>query len=118
MVENHGSNNDTTGIGGYFLILDRLFDTLSERIYKHWVKDHQDVRVHNTDKRENVLDRFLFKGSGGGKMKEVMNSDFAVRVKVAFDISAALKYLHEKSIIYRDLVSFGSIIAAATAVCV
>jgi hypothetical protein len=119
MVENHGSNNDTTGIGGYFLILDRLFDTLSERIYKHWVKDHQDVRVHNTGKRENVLDRFLFKGSGGNKMKEVMNSDLAVRVKVAFDISAALKYLHEKSIIYRDLVSFGSIIAAAaTAACV
>lgn len=91
MVENGGANGM-----GYFLILDRLFDTLTERIYKHWVKDHQDVHV----KKENVLDR-LFKN----KMRDEMNSDLAVRVKVAFDISAALKYLHEKSIIYRDLVS-------------
>lgn len=89
MVENGGANGM-----GYFLILDRLFDTLTERIYKHWVKDHQDVHV----KKENVLDR-LFKN----KMRDEMNSDLAVRVKVAFDICAALTYLHEKSIIYRDL---------------
>jgi serine/threonine protein kinase len=37
------------------------------------------------------------------KKKEERDSNLAVRLKVAFDISAALKFLHSKSIIYRDL---------------
>lgn len=76
---------------GYFLVLDRLFDTLSERIYKKWQKEH---RIEVT--------RNLF-GRMNKEEKDARNRDLAVRLKVAFDVCAALKFLHGKSIIYRDL---------------
>lgn len=76
---------------GYFLILDRLFDTLSERIFGEWKEEHPVA----------LKKKFLFLTSK--PKKEERNKKLAVRLKVAFDISAALKFLHSKSIIYRDL---------------
>eukprot|EP00571_Detonula_confervacea_P011975 CAMPEP_0172306786 /NCGR_PEP_ID=MMETSP1058-20130122/7784_1 /TAXON_ID=83371 /ORGANISM="Detonula confervacea, Strain CCMP 353" /LENGTH=526 /DNA_ID=CAMNT_0013018779 /DNA_START=12 /DNA_END=1592 /DNA_ORIENTATION=+ len=76
---------------GYFLILDRLFDTLSERVYGEWKGGHL----------LTLKKKFGFLSSK--KEKEARNTSLAVRLKVAFDISAALKFLHSKCIIYRDL---------------
>lgn len=76
---------------GYFLVLDRLFDTLSDRIYKKWQKEHR-IEV-----KKNLLGRMNKQG------KEDRDRDLAVRLKVAFDVCAALKFLHGKCIIYRDL---------------
>ena len=82
---------------GYFLVLDRLFDTLNERIYEKWQEEH---RVEAT-------------GGGGclsllfGKKNTIASAEenkyLGERLKVAFDISAALKFLHNKNIIYRDI---------------
>lgn len=76
---------------GYFLVLDRLFNTLSDQIYTEWQSKHLIVVKKKMG--------FLTPKSE----KEERDKNLAVRLKVAFDISAAIKFLHSKSIIYRDL---------------
>lgn len=91
-------NNSGGGGGGinnmgYFLVLDRLYDTLGDRIYDDWKLNHvltvRKAGLFNLKKnKDDILDR---------------NEDISIRLKVAMDMSAAIKYLHEKNIIYRDL---------------
>jgi serine/threonine protein kinase len=72
----------------YFLVLDRLYDTLSVKIEGAWKrqKDHleNDFFVWNRHRK------------GRGLWDE--------RVGVARDLARALAYLHDMGIIYRDLV--------------
>jgi serine/threonine protein kinase len=65
---------------GYFLLLDRLQCTLEHKI-DHW---------RNFDKALSLE---------GKKRKGFL----AERLHVAFDVAAALSYLHKNNIIYRDL---------------
>lgn len=79
-----------TGLeGGYFIIMDRLYDTLETRI-GNWKVESKKVKG---------LFKGVLKDRGGKKRMEMMAS----RLNVAFDICGALKYLHSKDIIYRDL---------------
>ena len=80
---------------GYFLVLDRLFDTLSERIYSKWQEEHNVVGAGCCP--------FLPFGAKYQQAKKEEMKYLGERLKVAFDISAALKFLHSKNIIYRDL---------------
>jgi len=68
-----------------FLILDRLYDTLLDRLGQWEKRSHKWV--------VNLLD---FR-----KIKE--RSFFAERLTVAYDIASALEYLHDRNVIYRDL---------------
>lgn len=82
---------------GYFLVLDRLFDTLSERIYNKWQDEHCVVGLTSSG---------CFCLPFGKKYDQAVKEEMKClgeRLKVAFDISAALKFLHSKNIIYRDL---------------
>ena len=66
---------------GYFIILDRLYDTLEQKIPK-WKAE---VSKSNPFKRkENKI-------------------HFATRLIAAYDIASALKYLHDRQIMFRDL---------------
>lgn len=65
---------------GYFLLLDRLQCTLEHKI-EHWRNFNKAVRGDNKKRRG-----FL-----------------AERLHVSFDVAAALSYLHNNHIIYRDL---------------
>jgi len=65
---------------GYFLLLDRLQCTLEHKL-DHWRNFNKIV------------------GSDGKKQRGFL----AERLHVAFDIAAALSYLHAHQVIYRDL---------------
>ena len=73
----------------YFLVLDRLYDTLNDRIGGEW--------KHRRDHLE--LDFFVW---GRGRKVKMLWEE---RLGVAKDLAGALSYLHDMSIIYRDLVS-------------
>jgi len=71
----------------YFLVIDRLYDTLDHRLHT-WA---------NKRSRGSLLRRMSDrKGTKAAALYEE-------RIKAAHDIAAALAYLHEKNIVYRDL---------------
>ena len=75
---------------GFFLILDRLEGTLEDRI-NEWKND---------PKALGITKKSGFKKLFGSKSVQEIPLDI---LKMIRDISAALKYLHGRNIIYRDL---------------
>jgi serine/threonine protein kinase len=75
------------GSPGFMLILDRLTLTLEEKI-NQWQLDHR-----------------KFRGALGIFRRDVVGLEdiFMQRLVVLFDISRAMRYLHKKRIIYRDI---------------
>lgn len=82
---------------GYFLVLDRLFNTLGDQIYDVWSPSNRLQEGH----RLRIRKAFGFFSLKNDVKKR--DEDLVIRLKVAFDLSAAIKYLHSKNIIYRDL---------------
>ena len=76
--------------GAYFVLMDRLYDTLEFRIHDVWKKEAK--------KYKGFLKGPL-KDRKGDKRKDLLIR----RLTVAFDISGALRYLHDRDIIFRDL---------------
>ncbi|VEU44681.1 unnamed protein product [Pseudo-nitzschia multistriata] len=72
----------------YFIMMDRLYDTLEKRIGK-WAKQNRRYSGLNG----KLLDR------KGQKKKDLLEE----RVVDAFDLSDAIGYLHQKNIVYRDI---------------
>ena len=74
---------------GYFLVLERMTETLTKRI-KSWMD-------------RDRMNQGLMRCFTGGARKEV--ELYQERIAASYDIASALHYLHTNNIIYRDLVS-------------
>lgn len=72
----------------YFIVMDRLYDTLEKRI-KEWEARSRRLR--------GIAGRLTDpKGRKAGQLYEE-------RIHAAYDLAAAIEYLHEKGIVYRDI---------------
>lgn len=74
----------------YFLILDRLEDTL-------------DKRMRSWKTREQAVDAFIDSPKSFDLEKSILNNDILDRVNVVSQVAEALRYLHSKNIVFRDL---------------
>jgi serine/threonine protein kinase len=72
---------------GYFIVLDRLYDTLTDRMAA-W-----------KEKKTNLSGFSRVRDLKGAKKKEL----WVTRLMVAYELTGALKYLHDNNIVYRDL---------------
>ena len=73
----------------YFIVMDRLYDTLEKRIVK-WEKR---LKRNSGLLGGSILDR------KGEKKKNILEE----KLVSAFDLSAAIDYMHKRFILYRDL---------------
>eukprot|EP00979_Chaetoceros_neogracilis_P016179 scaffold7259_cov267-Chaetoceros_neogracile.AAC.15 len=71
----------------FFIILDRLYDTLSQRMVR-WKKANRKMSGFRSVKDIR------------GKKKEL---ELEKRMRIAYDICSALSFMHKNNIIYRDL---------------
>ena len=72
----------------YFIVLDRLYDTLEARIPK-WKLE--------TKKANSVMNKMKKKSTE--KNMEILET----KLGYAYDLMGAIEYLHKKGLIYRDL---------------
>lgn len=70
----------------YFLVLDRLYETLDEKIEVIWPKEYK-----------GLTGPFAFIGNDKSKSRRL----YLDRLIVAHDLSTVFRYLHEKRIVYR-----------------
>ena len=77
------------GPRGYFIVLDRLYDTLEQRtgLWSH--------RLQKANRPTGWMTR-----------SKVQREIWEQRLVVAYDLASALEYMHSMGIAYRDLVSF------------
>ena len=76
---------------GFFLVFERLDSTLSQRL-SHW---------KHTENKQSSKSSSFFSLIRSKSQKSICTFD--ERIRVAYDIAEALCYLHQKSILFRDL---------------
>lgn len=76
-------------VGGFFIVVDRLVETLEQRL-ETW-RDEQ---------MRNVAPRFAWLST---EYKQHKRAELHERIKVGIDIANVLLYLHSLGVVFRDL---------------
>lgn len=101
-----GADGFSDGPSGYFLIIDRLFETLDQRM-RRWRHPNPRERRMRSFRRSitalPIVARTGNKESSKVQADKNKNKMMDERLSVAFQISAAMVYLHKHSIMFRDL---------------
>ena len=86
---------------GFFIVVDRLKETLDHRLYEVWAKDgrHAAQRGHH---HPNAL-YYLFHRKEFVHVRSLLLSSLCERLEVAHQVAQALAYLHGLGIMYRDV---------------
>lgn len=82
---------------GYFLIFDRLEETLEQRL-EAW--RHRDVNEWNGEPLSTMVELMKLEKSTA---QDFHRGNYSEPLKYASQIASALSYLHERDIMYRDL---------------
>lgn len=115
-ISHGGAEAFENGPKGYFLVIDRLFDTLDSRM-KRWRNTPKHRRISSLKRsfsnkgkevgKDEIMDTKLHTGMLLVYMciEECtsLNDQQLLLLFLAFQISAAISYLHSHSIIFRDL---------------
>jgi hypothetical protein len=83
----------------YFIVIDRLYDTLEERLQKWKLQRSKGWKMRYLKRRFSLENRTQ-KAQRAQTQKAQLCHD---RLWVAYDLSSALAHLHEHSIIHRDI---------------
>jgi serine/threonine protein kinase len=105
-IKRSGADGFLQGPNGYFLIIDRLFETLDKRMIR-WRSSSNSQRK----KKHNFSIRSLSSTSSSNRTRNKKNkldddqaeTELDERLTIALQISAAMAHLHSHSIIFRDL---------------
>lgn len=84
---------NTLRADGFFIVLDRMGETLFQRIYK-WQHEARSRRNASTLKRSQPRSH-----------RNIQQDLFREKMQVGVDVSSALAYCHSKGIMHRDLKS-------------
>lgn len=76
---------------GFFIVVDRLYETLEERIDK-WRLENE------ASGNRNIITRL------SKEHREKKKQELKERIRIAASIANAMEYLHSKNIVFRDLV--------------
>lgn len=94
IIKTYGCAGDSKCVGpvsNYFLILEKLDETLDDRIAR-WKWQNHRLKIQ-------PMLHLLDTNFHANKKKELMIE----RLQVAYEIACAMAYLHEEGIVYRDL---------------
>jgi len=93
--------SETGRADGFFLVFDRLGETLSRRITS-WRERARETKRSSTSSKIGGMMIGGKKNSSSSRSAQRMQL-FAERVETALSVASAVEYLHSKNIIYRDL---------------